>query len=492
MSIFSRSPESLPSDVWAYQSSVPQFRTPLGRRGFFRVGAVSSALTGAWIAARPDISAANAQELAAVETGLYEASQMGLDGSFGSVGSGPSGLHYPVAVEWISTFQPGHRFQVSNATAKDDPANPAFGSQSLSLVASGPGVHAQITKTGLKLNTTLKHFVVWVRFEDFGNQSDATFLQGNKLGAIELLLGTPGFGRYYTLRTWISGESITPAINGEWFPLRFDWASYSTLETNSPPRDGLTDLRLRFIASANVSDSEKLVLNVGGIGLVPVAAHKYPHGVVSFTFDDCYVDAYSEGKRILDKYGYPGTAYVISDLFGQPGRLTIEQASAMQDLSNWEIGGHSMGRVAHDARLSNLDAATLDAELSAHKAWLRSHGFRGQSFAYPQGAFNRETIHMVRRYFSSARTTSSQPLHNHPERLDPYLLTHCDASVAGISAPVMQRLDEAKANHSWLILTHHRIHPSVGLSPTEFEKIVDHAASIGIAVRTVEDVVAGR
>lgn len=475
------------------ESSDCSLNVPLQRRSFLRVGAFSTAATGLLtfgVTTSEGASAATPTKVAAIPaTNAFDITSPAP--SFGNVGSAPSKRHHPVSVDWISTFQSGHGFTVENAVMKDDSDHSALGDQSVQIATNSPMAYAQITKTGLVVNTSDRHIILWIRIENFGEQADATRVIGNRIAAIELLLGTPGFGSFFTLRTWINGESITPALNGEWFPLRFDWATYSTLTADSPPRNGLTDLRLRFITSTNVSAASNLVVNVGGIGTVPVDSTRFPNGVVSFTFDDAYADAYTQGKRILDKYGFAGTAYVISQHFGEVDRLTLGQARAMQEISGWEIGGHCLDVAAHDNRLASLSAADLEAEISGHKAWLRSNGFRGESFAYPGGVFTQQIVEVVGRYFSSARTTSSQPFHNHPERLDPYLLTHCDSSVAGEVSAIKQRLNEAKANNLWLILTHHRISSSVGLPPSEFESIVDHAASIGIAVRTVQDVVCG-
>lgn len=468
----------------------PKSVTAPPRRTFMRASAITTTLTGLLA-----ISGTNTSSAHAVPGGVEQAPAKPVPGSSDlnvplSASLTSRNVHKPSAVDWISTFQANHGFMVSNATLADDQEHVALGTQSVRLKATSPLTSAQITRNNLQINTTNKHIIAWLRFENFGDQLNATYLENNRVGAIELLLGTPGFASYHTLRTWISGESIVPALNGEWFPIRFDWAGYSTHTAGSPPRDGLTDLRLRFITSSNVSPTNTLEVNIGGIGLVDTAASLYPNGVVSFTFDDAYADAFTEGKRILDRYGFAGTAYVIAEVLGTPGRLTFNHARAMQDISGWEIGGHSQKLQTHDSSLAGLDLSTLDLELAAHKAWLRLNGFQGDSFAYPRGIFNLNVIDVVRRYFSSGRTTSSQPLHNHPERLDPYLLTHCDASVANLASSIKVRLDEAKANKTWLILTHHRISPLIGLPPSELEQIVEHAASIGIAVRTVQDVVA--
>lgn len=77
---------------------------------------------------------------------------------------------------------------------------------------------------------------------------------------------------------------------------------------------------------------------------------------------------------------HPATAYVIADIVGNPGNLTLEQLYQLRNQHHWEI------------RMDNM------------RDWLDEAGFRRTSMAYPKGAQN----HEVRQYVALDQRSGDQ------------------------------------------------------------------------------------
>ncbi len=111
---------------------------------------------------------------------------------------------------------------------------------------------------------------------------------------------------------------------------------------------------------------------------------------VALTFDDGYLTFYTKVWPLLKTYNFNATVFVISDFIGYYNYVTWDQVKEMAD-SGIEIGCHSMSHPS----LPTLDAAGLNLQISGSKAILEQNGLHIESFCYPSGQYNNNTVNQV-------------------------------------------------------------------------------------------------
>jgi hypothetical protein len=302
---------------------------------------------------------------------------------------------------------------------------------------------------------------------------------------------------------------------GEWVPLTFGWAdvdaaagAFSLTSGLPSTTTGFTDLRFQVIDNG----SGGVTFRVNGVEILDDTKSLYPGGVVSIVFDDSNASQYDLARPKMDALGFRGTQYTIVDRLGTSSFLTLSQLRSLQNSSGWEVAGHAYTSAAHDARYNNLTAAACDDELRQLKAWLAANGFPAESFAYPGGIFSTTTDgvpidQLVSRYFNSGRTI----LYNRTIEQKPVGVPMRLRAVSSISKVIGSGnraypanltgsgglLDRCAGSGSWLILTFHKITPTVATTTTEceqadFNMIMDGIASRGIKVLPVGEVIDAR
>ena len=270
---------------------------------------------------------------------------------------------------------------------------------------------------------------------------------------------------------------------GDWVGFTIPW----TAPTNQIPMDRsrVTDISLR-IAGAQVS--------VARVGTVAEPISRYPHGVLSFTFDDNYDTMITAGAPVLDRYHFPATAYVIIDTLDTPAHATLASLHERQD-AGWDIAAHSFTDAHHFARWDTLSPAELEDDIVDSRAWLMANDFHGYDHcAYPGGEYSTEVLAIAERYFASCRTIYQRQREAWPpsdaRKLRVFYVTYATPLASAIAA-----VDEAVASHEWMVVVFHRLvdgaaTQSTEWSAAEFATFVDHVASSGIAVETVSTVLA--
>jgi peptidoglycan/xylan/chitin deacetylase (PgdA/CDA1 family) len=118
-----------------------------------------------------------------------------------------------------------------------------------------------------------------------------------------------------------------------------------------------------------------------------------PKKPVLITFDDGYLDNYTNAFPILEKYNLKASFYIITGMIGQQNRVTAAQIREM-DAAGMGIGSHT---VTHRA-LGELTPEEAKAELSQSKAALEQMLGKNIDFiAYPCGSYRDDTLQIVRK-----------------------------------------------------------------------------------------------
>ncbi len=113
-----------------------------------------------------------------------------------------------------------------------------------------------------------------------------------------------------------------------------------------------------------------------------------PGRPVLITFDDGYLDNFTQALPVLVKYDFPATFYIITGKVGQPGYLNWEQIGVMA-IDGMDIGSHT---VNHED-LSIVSTADLEHELVDSAGALSAHlGHPVYWFCYPSGKFNARVL----------------------------------------------------------------------------------------------------
>jgi peptidoglycan/xylan/chitin deacetylase (PgdA/CDA1 family) len=418
------------------------------------------------------------------------------DATYAPLGATPPALRVPPRRQVTKIGDlgtPGHGWAAGGSAASsnlNDTTTYARGTQSARVTSAGTGLVTSLRNTALTpMDLTGKRFECSVMVDDWTH-----------VNALLIYLGDNNLANFRVLRLWdrSAASGKTPGANGEWLTFTVDLAS----QTSTGGTPNLAAVTAAQLSIQDDNTGNPVTLHLNHIGHFP-GSSVYPNGVVSFAYDDSFLSQWTQAAPYLERYNFQGTFYTICDLVGaDPYYMTLAQLRAMQDVGGHEIGAHAYTAAAHNTvgGFTGLTAAALDAELRLLKNWLVGNGFQGRDhLAYPQGFFNASVETIVRRYFTSARSTLPMPV----ETWNPANLTRLRHGV-GANTPTTVAaakavVDTAYANGSWLIITTHDL---VTVAPTpagttlvqwdiaSYQQLVDYVATKGIPVRTVGDVLA--
>jgi hypothetical protein len=123
--------------------------------------------------------------------------------------------------------------------------------------------------------------------------------------------------------------------------------------------------------------------------------------VVTLTFDDGTADQFA-AAQVLHSYGLTGTFFIITGAVGAPHYMSLAQLRRLAANGD-EIGGHTVSHL--DLVYTSL--AEARRQICAGRDILTRWGFPATSFAYPDGAANRQVEAMAAACgFSAARIVS--------------------------------------------------------------------------------------
>lgn len=376
----------------------------------------------------------------------------------------------------LSDFEGSHGWAAHAGTIADSSDVVLFGSKALKLYGTSTSIAKKTFSPALDLSG--KELVLWIRVTDVTALVDNDGAGAEITGTIRVSASSDAYSSAYY--TWdYTNSSFVPFKNGVWSCLTYNFSSAAV--TGTPDRAAINQMRVT-IAGDTVNAFE---VYIDGLSTIS----EPQNGVVTLTFDDGYDDHYTEARKKMSEYHFPGTAYIIPSTVGSDGFLTLAQMSEMQDKHGWDISGH------HITDLTTLDSGELKKEIWSVKKFLVENGFSkgANEFCYPGGQFNEGVISVVKQYFRSGRTIAQSNMTK--ESIPPkeyYKLKIYNVLNTTTPATVATLVDQARTGKQWLILVFHQIKETASISTeysiANFGAIIDDIADDGVRVMTVSEV----
>ena len=259
-----------------------------------------------------------------------------------------------------------------------------------------------------------------------------------------------------------------------------------------------TKFETQFVVPANVVSLTILhdIFQVGYVqsddySLTPFSYQGFNRALVSITDDDGYDDFYTNGLPILQKYGLPSTAYIISGEVNDTaaGYITTAHLKSLYN-AGVEIGSHS---VTHPD-LSTLSATKQDNELKNSQTALQTLlGIPIVNYAAPYGAYNQQIVDDSVKYYQSYRGVEAG--FNAKNNFDVNNIMVQNILDTTTAAQVKAWVAQAQATNTWLVLVYHQINPSTATGtyntyPADFDAQMAAIKNSGVTVKTVKDALA--
>ncbi len=303
------------------------------------------------------------------------------------------------------------------------------------------------------------HLKVWVRVDRWGD-----------LGGSQIRLHTSE--TVYFFAHLGAGLARTARVDGEWVELVLPRSAFTArTEDGVPSWSSIRSLAFTLWSPEGTT--------VELLACQPVLVPDAPAGVVSLTFDDGWESQY-RAARIMEEFGWVGTAYLIHHKLDSPGFLTTAQVEDLHE-RGWDIGGHD------DIPLRTLDDGQLVARLSANAQWLREHNFRGRHhYAYPNGSVDDRVVEVVRRYFATARTIN--PINHSLSWISEHRLTGVSVFSDQDDAEVEALVAAAVNDGEWANIVFHKIGDEgddISWTEARFRTFLGHVAASGAVVQPV-------
>ncbi len=219
---------------------------------------------------------------------------------------------------------------------------------------------------------------------------------------------------------------------------------------------------------------------------------------VSLHFGD-YEKVFTEAFPILQRYGVPATAFIVTGRIGQPGYMTLEQITELAK-NKWEIGSHS---VTHQPLVEALLGAgpslsKIRAELEDSKTFLERVGFAVSGFLSPFGLYDELVLSEIQRVYRYHRSNVFSAINVLPPANQGvgsrWELVYFQVEQDTPPQEVIIKIDQVNRRGGWLILDFHDIgdeDPRLAYSPEALEHI---ARFIRVELRlcTLEELQGGR
>lgn len=116
-----------------------------------------------------------------------------------------------------------------------------------------------------------------------------------------------------------------------------------------------------------------------------------PPKPIIITFDDGSETVYTTAFPIMQKYNFIGTIYVVHNYIGIPNYMNARQIRELY-ASGWEVGSHSLSHVNLTERVDRQRSEIVESRRKLQSLL----GIPIQTFAYPFGAYNEDSVYYLR------------------------------------------------------------------------------------------------
>jgi peptidoglycan/xylan/chitin deacetylase (PgdA/CDA1 family) len=259
----------------------------------------------------------------------------------------------------------------------------------------------------------------------------------NNIQSANILLSSDGYALANTYTYNLRGSLQNPANN--------EWIEVVVPRSVFYPYNGPDWNYVDFIMIQLEDNGTAANLSVDGLSYFDASA---PAGIVSITFDDGWADTYTQGKALMDTYGYKGTAFLMPNQLNTTGYMTTAQVNGLA-ANGWDLSGHSINN------LTTLNDTQLTADVATAANYVS--GKQGSNlFAYPNGATNNAVWSKVSSRFSYAFNINglNQPL----TYMNKNSINRQSMDKWTTPADYIEPwIDNAKNNHEWVILNFHTL-----------------------------------
>lgn len=210
--------------------------------------------------------------------------------------------------------------------------------------------------------------------------------------------------------------------------------------------------------------------------------------IASIVDDDGYPQVHSLLRQLTEQEGVPITIAAITSRVG-----TSELSMTLQQLKECQAAGMEVQSHTHTHQaLATLTYAEQENEIRSAKEWLQNNGFSSDVIIYPFGSTNADTYEITNRYHSAGIyiDSGSSLLNNPPirreklERVYYNLTTPVTEGDKNRIQHCKNKIDEAIANNSWLIIGLHCFYD--GFDPEGLRQVIQYAKSKGVEIVTLK------
>jgi len=207
---------------------------------------------------------------------------------------------------------------------------------------------------------------------------------------------------------------------------------------------------------------------------------------ISFTFDDCPLSAATDGRRILEEYGFRGTFY-LAGAFADAQDVFQSRMVPDMTAAGHEVGCHTFNHFG----LDRCSRALIDKQIRKNQEWLAGvlPGYEMTSFAYPMGRTSATAKRVVGEHYACARGVDDGVNRGSIDLLE--LKANKIYSFLANETDLLELIDQHREAGGWLILYTHDVQASprrYGCTPEMLARVVRAATQDGLEVLPVRSV----
>lgn len=189
---------------------------------------------------------------------------------------------------------------------------------------------------------------------------------------------------------------------------------------------------------------KRIDAEIANIKVTKIEKHQEPF--ITISIDDGLIDT-NEAFKVMQNFGYPGTAFIDVDKIDQEGYLKKSDLFAMI-INGWDISGHRIGN------LKQLDENGLKEHSKNTFEYLQSLGSVGaKQYALPNGARNIEITKALNENFDSIFNIYG--MSNDSQTILTSSINRHSVDKHTSLALAKKWVDDAIENKEWLIINFH-------------------------------------